>query len=444
MQNAALCLSERNLKKLLLFLVATFAVLAGIGWWYSHSRQVTLAENTFTYASLEKGPMREMVSATGILEPRDPVVVSSEMPGTVLAVQARVNDEVREGQVLLQLEDRKEKLKLRETEDGLNSAQAMVQQAEAVLFAARLGLKYQEDLQDKAGLRVERDRADAEVQAATAGVQAARFRLEMAKTLCEQAALALERTQVRVPKGVHGQTYHVLERKVQPGQMVGPLGSPLFTLAGDLHHIEVHAQVAEGDIGKVKKGLATTFTVTAFSDEDVEFRGKVREIWPLPTTVKGAVFYDTIIDVVNQKDPHTGEWRLRPGMTAAVDIMRREHTEAWKVPSSALNFQLHENYQSDAIRQRLAEWRDRTDASLWRPLWVWDPKEGGPWPVFVRVGGLNAAGDPGLKDAEFNEILEWEPGREPDPRAPLPRVIINAPPVRTGGFLDRPANIKIS
>jgi hypothetical protein len=45
----------------------------------------------------------------------------------------------------------------------------------------------------------------------------------------------------------------------------------------------------------VQKGLQALFTVTSFADEDVEFRGTVREIRPLATQIKGAVYYATII-----------------------------------------------------------------------------------------------------------------------------------------------------
>ena len=42
--------------------------------------------------------------------------------------------------------------------------------------------------------------------------------------------------------------------------------------------------------------------------------------------------------------------------------------------------------------------------------------------------------------SEGNEVIEWEPGKEPT--RPL-RVIIKAPPARPPGFFDQPANVKI-
>jgi HlyD family secretion protein len=434
-------------KRLLLYLLCVGAALGGMAYWLSNPRGLTVTEKTFTYATVDKGTMVEAVSATGILEPREIVIVGSELPGKVVALPAQINDTVAEGDILLQLDDKKEELKREEAENGVQTAKAALAQADAMHLAAERALKYQQEIEKKGGFRAEREQAEGQEKAARAGVAFAAAKLKAAQTAAKEAQNAWERTKVRVPSRQNSspgakRPYLVLERKVQLGQMVGPAAGPLFTLAGDLHTIEVHAQVAEGDVGKVKKGLTASFTVTAFSDADIEFTGMVKEIRPMPANVKGAVFYATVIEVRNQKDPETGEWRLRPGMTAAVDIIRRQHANVWKMPTAALTFQLEDDYQSDAARARVDEWKKRPDAGAWRPVWVWDSQRREPWPLFVRVGGTRN-GEPGLKDSEFNEVLEWEPGVEPSLAAP-PRVITHAPPARSKGFFDQPSNIKVS
>jgi HlyD family secretion protein len=454
------------MKKLLLFLLLVGAGLVGIAVWINYPRTRSVTEKLFSYAHVEKGTMMESVSATGVVqvEPSKMVVVCSDMPGTVVAVLGKVNDQVSEGAVLLTLDDRRIRLKWEEAQSGLESAQAGeaqaqagLEQAQAHLQAAQIALKYQIEIEGKGGFKAERDQAEVRVKEAQAGVNAAKAGLTLAKSKVQaaqvagrEAKLALDLTEVRVPGTSRpalacndqqpvdpALQYLILECKVQRGQQVGP--QPLFILARDLRRLDVHAQVAEGDIGKVKKGLLATFTVTAFSDENIEFAGKVKEIRPLPSNVKGAVFYDTVITVDNQKDEETGEWRLRPGMTAAVDIIRRKHKDVWKMPTAALNFQMEDAYQSDAARERVAEWQDKKN---WKPVWIWDTEKGKPWPIFVRIGGLDKAGEPGLKDSGFNEVLEWEPGQEPT--GPPPRVIISAPPAHAPGFFDKPANIKVS
>ncbi|MBI1831124.1 MAG: hypothetical protein HYR84_06710, partial [Planctomycetes bacterium] len=73
----------------------------------------------------------------------------------------------------------------------------------------------------------------------------------------------------------------------------------------------------------------------------------------------------------------------------------------------------------------------------WFTLWTWDDANRQALPVFVRIGAK--AGEVGLRDADGNEILEWE---GTPPTGPL-RIIIDAPPARPPGFFDQPANVKI-
>jgi hypothetical protein len=207
--------------------------------------------------------------------------------------------------------------------------------------------------------------------------------------------------------------------------------------------MHVHAQVSENDVGKVRPRLSATFTVYAYPEEEARFRGEVREIRQ-STNVHGAVFYDTVIDVANQRDPKTNEWRLRPGMTAAVDIVLRKHTNVWKVPTAALSLQLDEHYQTEAARSKLVQWQSRKDHDDWKPVWILD-SQGKPWPVFLRIGGRNPSGETGIEDGQYAEVLEWEPHSDakPDPanRATYVQAITAAPVIRKRGFIE--PNVKV-
>ena len=431
-------------KFLLLILIAAIAAV-GIYLWRFGPRNHVLTETRLTFAPLQQTTMRDIVGATGMLEACDPIVVGSEMPGVIHGVLGKVNQVVSEGAVLAHLDDRKLKLKREEADNGVRTAKAGLLQAESVRDAAQVALKTQNELAKSGGFRSDKEQAEAQVKAALAGVLAAQAKVEAATTAQKEAQLALDMAFIKVPGPASAgpkREFLILERKVHEGQMVGPQGPPLFVLAGGLDRLEVHAQVAEGDVNKVKRGQVAIFTVTTFADEEAEFRGTVKEIRPQATNIKGAVYYDTVIEVVNQKDQNSGEWQLRPGMTVSVEILRREHKDVWRIPTAALNFQLEDAYHSDAVTARLAQWRQRPDAKDWHALWIWDAAKQSPWPLFARVNGLKN-GEPGLKDDQGIEVLEWEPGSEPSPSA-APRVIIAAPPAQTPGFFDKPANIKVS
>ena len=447
------------MKKWLIVAVLFLAVGAGLYAWVAMRSVQTLSEKTLTYADVRRATIRDIISATGVVEPREIVVVCSKTPGTVTKILAKVGDNVTPGTVLAQLDERDINLKIEETNNGIlmadaamSQAKASVSQALATKDGAERYVKLQRELENKGGIRADREQAEAQYKAALAGIEAAQAGVEAvaAKTLTAQTAkkeaeLVKELLHIKVPglsqllPGAANREFVILERKVHEGQQVGPQAGPLFTLAGNLDIVEVHALVAEGDINKVKVGLTAYFKISNYADKEIEFSGTVIKKGLQSTSVKGAIYYDTIIEVANRKDQDTGEWQLRPGMTMSIDIVRLERPNAWRVPSAALNFTLDEPYQTNAAKASIAEWKKRADAADWQTLWTWDESTHRPTPVFVRIGG-GKNGEPGIKDAEGNEILEWEPGMEP---AEALRVIIGAPPARAPGLLDQPANIKI-
>jgi hypothetical protein len=208
--------------------------------------------------------------------------------------------------------------------------------------------------------------------------------------------------------------------------------------------MQVVTQVVEGDIFKIRRGLEADFTVAGGGDNEPTFHGTVEDIRLVPTSNHGAVFYNVLIDVHNQRDT-SGDWLLRPGLTASVDIVRRAHEKAWKLPNAALNFQPDESVITPAARGKLARWHNHPDRQQWRAVWVLGPEQR-PWPVFVRTGGGNARGEPGLQDAQFTEVLEWDPeyNPQPDPAKPatFPRLIIGMPAAKKNGLFS-PPNIKL-
>jgi hypothetical protein len=299
---------------------------------------------------------------------------------------------------------------------------------------------------------------------AEAALDTAKVQLQEAEEARRQADDALRRTEVRAPVLADGptaappapglgavaaaaapargkRTFTVLDRKVSLNQMIGPPASAcLFTLAGDLARMRVEAQAAEGDVHKITRGQPAEFTASNAGD-GVVFRGRVEDVRLTPVSERGAVFYDVVIDAANQRDPATNEWRLRPGLTASVDVQLRVHEKAWKLPAAAISFQVDAAAQTDAAKARLARWQAMPDRDDWRPVWV----VGGdnrPQPVLVRTGGRDARGEPGVQDPQFVEVLEWDPELQPRPAggdpATYPHVIIGMPPARHGGLFNGP------
>jgi HlyD family secretion protein len=104
----------------------------------------------------------------------------------------------------------------------------------------------------------------------------------------------------------------------------------IFTIAQDLRAMEVHTNVAESDIGRLKKDMRVTFTVDAYPGEP--FRGSIRDIRNAPQVVQNVVTYDAVIDVANP------DLKLKPGMTATVSVVTDRRRDVLSVPNAALRF----------------------------------------------------------------------------------------------------------
>jgi len=238
--------------------------------------------------------------------------------------------------------------------------------------------------------------------------------------------------------------YTILDRKIALNQMVGPPNTThLFTLVGSLEQVDLHVQINESDIGKVRAGEKVYFTVTAYQDEDLVFTGEVVETRLLPTVIQGSVYYTAVITAKNQKDEH-GNWRLRPGMTtAAVDIIARTAKDAWIIPNTALDIQLDEAYYPPGAKETLAH---PPKGEGWVPVWVLQGDT--PKPVWVKpglAGKINDDKKGGLRGEPYTAV-EWDPEFTPQPTPGVPetypKLIIGAPPVKKSKLFNFGSVIK--
>ena len=94
--------------------------------------------------------------------------------------------------------------------------------------------------------------------------------------------------------------------------------------------MQVQVSVDEADIGAVRPGEISVFTVDAFPEES--FTGVVGQIRLQPIVSANVVTYTTIIKAPNP------EMKLKPGMTANIFIYTSEDSNALLIPAAALKF----------------------------------------------------------------------------------------------------------
>ncbi len=301
-----------KISKTILLGTLLLLVAAAVVWWLMPKK--ASAEARYSTAALERGAITQSVSANGTLNPVVLVSVGSQVSGIVSKLHADFNDQVKAGQVLLELDPTLNRAQLQQSEANVASAQASLELAQANETRAR-GLFEKE--------YVTRQDLETSVQA----LKVAQAQLNVAKAQVVRDRSNLDNTVIRSPvSGV------VVSRMVDVGQTVAAsLQSPtLFQIARDLSHMQIDTSYAEADVGNIRVGQQATFRVDAFPNRT--FQGEVRQVRLNPTTLQNVVTYDVVVSVENP------DQMLMPGMTAYVNIVVAQRKDVLMVPNAALRF----------------------------------------------------------------------------------------------------------
>jgi len=311
----------------IVLLLGTMSLAAFMFWKGKEKRSLP----QYVTQEVRRGDLTVIVTATGTLQPTNKVDVGSELSGIVKSVEVDYNDRVKVGQVLARLDTSKLEAQISQAKGALEAAKAKVLQAEATVRETQSKLsqlrRVWELSERKVPSLIELDGAQASFERAKADEASAKAAVAQAQASLEAYQTDLSKTVIRSPiSGI------VLTRSVEPGQTVAAsFQAPvLFTLAEDLTQMELHVNVDEADIGKVREGQRATFTVSAYPNRT--FEAHITQARFGSSTTSGVVTYETVLRVRN------ADLSLRPGMTATADIVVKEVKDALLVPNGALRF----------------------------------------------------------------------------------------------------------
>lgn len=315
----------RGKRTLLIAGAVGLLAVVSVGLWMGRSRA---PEAPYRTAAVEKGSVVKSVSASGALEALVTVEVGSQISGQIREVRVDFNDEVKKGQVLAVLDPQTYESRLAQGRADIAAGQAGLAQAQANLAAAQADVGRKRTLVAK-GIYAPStlDTSEAAYKSAVAAVQSARAKIAQSTAALGSTRIDLSRTVIVSPiDGV------VVDRQIEPGQTVAAsLQAPvLFRIAQDLSKVQVKISVDEADIGQVREGQATRFTVDAFPDDN--YQGIVTQVRKQPVTESNVVAYTVIAEADNPQG------RLLPGMTANADIVIEQHRDVLKVPAAALRW----------------------------------------------------------------------------------------------------------
>ncbi|MBE6445349.1 MAG: efflux RND transporter periplasmic adaptor subunit [Alphaproteobacteria bacterium] len=300
-------------------------------------------EREYITQKIEKGEITQKITASGIINPISTINIGTQVSGTIAEIFVDYNTPVTEGQLLAQIDPALFEATVAQRKASLDIAKAEVAVVENDI------VYYQKHLNRIKKLNTSKYSTDKELETAqrdydNAVVQKA---LKQAQVLQAEAALSQAEIDLRYTKIISPVNGIVVSKEVEVGQTVAAsFQTPtLFNVAEDLTKMQIEASVVEADIAKVKEGQTVEFSVDSFPDE--VFYGIVTQVRNNPITTSNVVTYEVIIEIDNK------DLKIKPGMTANVEIITAQKKGVLLVPNKALRFYVtDENGESVRYKDR--------------------------------------------------------------------------------------------
>ncbi len=280
-----------------------------------------------------KEDLVEKVSASGRIQPKSKVNITAEVSGKVIALPVKEGDTVDTGDLLVMIDTIQAKSDLDQARYTLNEINARMTGVKADLEQAEREYNRQKQLFDN-GLTSEAlfDNAKYAYEAAKSSFEANAASAKQSQAYFEKATDNLKKTKISAPMpGII--TYIDVEvGEVAPAQNAFTQGKTLLTIS-NLNIFEVEVEVDETEVAKVDIGQKAEISVDAFPD--TTFPGEVVEIGNtaiiegLGSTDQSTNFKVTVVF-------QGAEVKVRPGMSATVDITTAKQDEALSIPYSAV------------------------------------------------------------------------------------------------------------
>ncbi len=279
-------------------------------------------------AKIEKGAIVSSVTATGTLNAVITVQVGTQVSGTIQKLFADYNSVVKKGQTIAQIDPAIFNSQVQQSRGNYQNALANLNKARTDVADAKRTMERNRQLvKDGVVSQQDFDTAETKYYDALAGTKASEGSVGQTLGAYRQSLTNLRYATIKSPvDGI------IVSRNVDVGQTVAAsFQTPtLFTIAQDLTKMQIDTSVDEADIGKVRVGQPAVFTVDAYPE--MQFRGVVAQVRNAPIITQNVVTYDVVITVANK------DLKLKPGMTANVNIEVMRKDNVLKIPTAALRF----------------------------------------------------------------------------------------------------------
>jgi len=298
-------------------LILAIVIIALVVVFFLKNSQLVSRSPSYSYntATIDSGDIAAYISASGTVNPVITVDVVAHVSGVVNQIHADFNSIVKQGEILAQIDPTLYELQVRQADATLSKAQAEAEKKRKIyeLYKELINTPDRISKYELENSRIE--------------YTSAMEQLKIAKAELEKAESNLNSAAIRSPiEGV------IISKNIGVGEFIGPSQShPLFVIANDLTKMKVEAHVSEADIGKLREGQEAVFEVDAYPGQ--QFKGRIQQIRNVSITNNNVVTYDVVILVSNND-----ELKLKPGMTAEVQILVANQNDVLRIPTAALRF----------------------------------------------------------------------------------------------------------
>jgi HlyD family secretion protein len=308
-------------------------------------------------ATVERGVMLRSVVATGKVEPITKVEIKSKANGIIERLHVDVDQIVRPGEVLAELDKENLTARAREARANLEAAQAAREAAAAQLkkneieaespeveFARRSFNRAEQLFEQKLVAQNQLDDARSALEQAENRKRAAQSQLLVSRARVSEADANVSQARANVARAeeeLANATIRapiratVLTRDVELGSPVSSIlnlgaNATLVMTLGDIEKVFVRGKVDEADIGRVRLGQAAKITTETFREK--VFSGRVTQISPIGVEKDNVTTFEVEVSIDNPGQ------ELKANMTANAEIILEEHANSLLLPEAAVTY----------------------------------------------------------------------------------------------------------
>ena len=331
------------------------------------------ATPNYLTATVEVGDIENNVMASGKVKALNTVDVGAQVSGEVKRLYVEVGDEVKQGDLIAQIDQVTQKNSLSNEQASLEQSEAALQSAQAESLSKQASLKSayadlasrqselkqaQSDfarLQDLVAIdaisQQEYDTQATSVETAKAAVANARAAIDTAKAAIatteaninsQQAALRKSRTNVSTAEEDLSYTTirapisgTVVSITTEQGTTVNAnQTAPTLVTLADLSTVRINAQISEADVINVSAGMPAYFNI--IGNPDKQYDATLTAIEPAPEQISSTSSTDAAIYYVGYVEVPNPDRLFRIDMTAQIYIIVNEAKNTLLVPSTVI------------------------------------------------------------------------------------------------------------